>query len=204
MARPLGLGLAALAAAAVLAGLAGLAVWSAAGPWQFPDTLPSRLSAAAWERQAASLGRVAGATAAIGLVATAVALTLTVSCLEAEHRTRRPLGGRGLAILYLPLLVPQIAFLPGLQTFMLLLGMDGGFGVVVAAHVVFVLPYVFFLALADPWRAWDGRTGTAAAARSARRLSASSGPCACRCCSGRSSPRRRSASRYRWRSTCRR
>jgi putative thiamine transport system permease protein len=163
IARPVGLCLAVLAAAAVLAGLAGLAVWSVAGAWQFPDALPSSLSRTAWEQQAASLVLVAGATAAIGLAATAVALALTVACLEAEHRKRRAPGGRGLAILYLPLLVPQVAFLPGLQTFMLILGMGGGFWVVVAAHVVFVLPYVF-LALADPWRAWDGRIGTAAAA----------------------------------------
>ena len=36
-------------------------------------------------------------------------------------------------------------------------------GPVVLAHLVFVLPYVF-LSLGDPWRAWDARNGTVAAA----------------------------------------
>ena len=163
LARPLGLGLALLSAAAVLAGLAGLALWSVAGPWQFPDALPARLSTTAWERQAQGLWRAVTPTILIGLAAMALALVLTLGCLEGEHRRRRAPGKGALAILYLPLLVPQIAFLPGLQTFMLLVGLDGGMAVVIAAHVVFVLPYVF-LALADPWRAWDTRAGTAAAA----------------------------------------
>jgi len=65
-------------------------------------------------------------------------------------------------LLYLPLLVPQTAFLPGLQTFLLGLGADRGVASVILAHLVFVLPYVF-LSLADPWRAWDSRQATIAA-----------------------------------------
>ena len=39
---------------------------------------------------------------------------------------------------------------------------------VIAAHLVFVLPYVF-LSLADPWRAWDARHSTVARALGASR-----------------------------------
>jgi putative thiamine transport system permease protein len=55
-----------------------------------------------------------------------------------------------------PLLVPQIAFLSGMQQALLRLHLDGGAVALVWAHLVFVLPYVF-LSLAEPWRALDPR-----------------------------------------------
>ena len=70
-------------------------------------------------------------------------------------------------LLYLPLIVPQVAFLGGLQTYGLILGLDAGRGPVILAHLVFVLPYVF-LTLAGPWRAWDPRYGIVARALGAR------------------------------------
>jgi putative thiamine transport system permease protein len=63
--------------------------------------------------------------------------------------------------MYLPLLVPQTAFLPGLQTLLLNVGADIGRLPVIFAHLVFVLPYVF-LSLGDPWRSWDVRLATVA------------------------------------------
>ena len=44
---------------------------------------------------------------------------------------------------------------------MLTIGVDVGRVPVMAAHLIFVLPYVF-LSLADPFRAWDSRMGTIA------------------------------------------
>jgi putative thiamine transport system permease protein len=154
------------AGAATLAGLAGggvaLALWSVAGRWRFPDAWPERLTASTWAG-AAGLASAAWTTAAIGAVATAAALALAVGCLEAEHRHGLPPPRRALWLLWLPLIAPQAAFLPGLQALALATGLDGGFWPVAAAHVVFVAPYVY-LALADPWRAWDRRAGLAAAA----------------------------------------
>ncbi|MBK5947764.1 hypothetical protein CCR83_15235 [Rhodobacter veldkampii DSM 11550] len=67
------------------------------------------------------------------------------------------------ALIYLPLLVPQIAFLYGLNVVMLRAGLSGGMGAVIWAQVLFVFPYVM-LALADPWRALDRRLLATAAA----------------------------------------
>ena len=92
-----------------------------------------------------------------------MAVTLTLGCLEAEHRQNRPLSRAGLWLLYLPLLVPQTAFLPGLQTMLLSAGADTGKLPVILAHLVFVLPYVF-LSMGDPYRSWDARNGTVALA----------------------------------------
>ena len=148
---------------AVLLGIAVLAVWSVAGFWGFPSALPDTLTFANWMRHGSGVAEALGETALIACVATVVALVLTLGCLEAEYRHGLRLTQRGMWLLYLPLLIPQTAFLPGLQTLLLGFGADVGRFPVMLAHLVFVLPYVF-LSLADPFRAWDHRTGTVAAA----------------------------------------
>ncbi|ARE41775.1 ABC transporter, permease protein YnjC [Rhodovulum sp. P5] len=165
--RVAGLGLATGSASAVLAGLAGLAVWSVAGFWAFPDVLPDSMTLRAWARHGSSLAGPALDTLWIAGAATALALALTLACLEAEHRFGLVPGARSLWLLYLPLLIPQVAFLPGLQSFALVARVDMGRGAVVLGHLVFVLPYVF-LSLLAPWRAWDTRYGVVAAALGAR------------------------------------
>jgi putative thiamine transport system permease protein len=160
--RAAGLGLGALVAAVLAAGLAGLAVWSVAGLWTFPDAWPKALTAAPWLRAARDLWPALAETAAIGLAATALGLALALGCLEAEHRHGLARPGRALWLLYLPLIVPQVAFLTGLQALAVAAGLDGARGPVIAAHLVFVTPYVF-LALAEPFRAWDARAGLVAA-----------------------------------------
>ena len=161
--RPLGLGAGALTAALIFAGLGGLLVWSFAGFWSFPNALPDSFSLRTWMRHGPDTGGAFGETFIVAMTATGLALMLVLGCLEAEHRSGRKITSRGLWLLYLPLLVPQTTFLPGLQTLLLGLGADVGRGPVIAAHLVFVLPYVF-LSLGDPYRAWDGRNGVTAAA----------------------------------------
>lgn len=143
-------------------GLAGLALWSVAGPWQFPDAMPRAFTLQTWATAAPALAETALTTLAIAALATLAALTLALACLEAEARLHLRPTSRAMVLLYLPLLVPQIAFLPGLQGLALSLGLDGSLAAVAAIHLVFVLPYVF-LSLSGPFRAWDSRIATAAA-----------------------------------------
>jgi putative thiamine transport system permease protein len=150
-------------AGALILGLAGLALWSLAGLWQFPDAMPSDLNLATWTRAAPDLAATGGLTLAIAALATGLALALVLACLQAEHRLTLVPGARAMWILYLPLIVPQVAFLPGLQIAALRTGVEGHWLAVAAAHLVFVLPYVF-LSLAPAWRAWDPRIAVAGAA----------------------------------------
>ncbi|WP_157937649.1 ABC transporter permease subunit, partial [Oceaniglobus roseus] len=152
-----------MAALAVFAGIAGLVVWSFAGLWQFPDALPGGFTLRSWERFGPQLAGPVRETLLIGGAATLAALLLTIACLEAEHRHGLRPASRSLWLLYLPLIVPQVAFLTGFQTLSLAAGLDGDRGAVILAHVVFVLPYVF-LSLSEPWRAWDTRQDTVARA----------------------------------------
>ncbi len=153
----------AVSALAVLLGISGLIVWSFAGFWSFPDVLPDAFSWRTWNRHGGPALATMGETFLVAGIAVSVALALVLGCLEAEHRSGRKLSARGLWLLYLPLLVPQTAFLPGLQTLLLNLGADTGRIPVIFAHLVFVLPYVF-LSLGDPWRSWDVRHATVASA----------------------------------------
>ncbi len=148
--------LGALAALAVIAGLGGQVVWSFAGLWQFPDLLPDGFTFRNWDRHGPRLAGPGIETLLIAGAATGLALLLTLASLEAEHRHGLRPATRALWLLYLPLIVPQVAFLTGFQTLSILTGVDGGRAAVVLAHLVFVLPYVF-LSLSDPWRAWDAR-----------------------------------------------
>ena len=140
----------------------GMALWSIATQWRFPDALPSGWTLASWSRELASLAASVWTTLVVALAATALALVLVLGCLENETRIRHIAGNRVLWLLYVPLLVPQIAFLFGVQVLLVGAGIDGTLGAVVATHLVFVLPYVF-LSLADPWRSLDPRYPRAAA-----------------------------------------
>ena len=152
---------------AAFAGLLGMAIWSIAGRWRFPDALPSRFSVEPWLDNAPRLADAVQNTATVGVAAALTGLVLAVGCLEHEARFGRRATNRALFLLYIPLLVPQIAFLFGGQVLLVMTGLDGAWVAVTWAHLVFVLPYVF-LSLADPYRAWDDRY-----ARTARCLGAS-------------------------------
>ncbi|EBA13896.1 ABC transporter permease [Roseobacter sp. CCS2] len=152
-----------LCALSVLLGLVVLTIWSFAGFWGFPDAFPDAFTWRNWMRFGPGTLDALGETALIAVTVALAALILTIGCLEAEYRYGLSFSQRAVWLLYLPLLIPQTAFLPGLQTLMLSLGADVGRIPVILAHLVFVLPYVF-LSLADPFRAWDTRMGTIAAA----------------------------------------
>jgi putative thiamine transport system permease protein len=147
----------------VLLGIVVLAIWSFAGFWGFPDAFPDSFTLRNWTRFGPGTLDALYETALIAVTAALIALILTIGCLEAEYRYGLLFSQRAVWLLYLPLLIPQTAFLPGLQTLMLNIGADVGRVPVIIAHLVFVLPYVF-LSLADPFRAWDGRMGVIASA----------------------------------------
>lgn len=155
--RPAALGaLAAMTASAivVLAGLATLALWSVAGLWQFPDALPAAFTLRSWEAALPRIAAPLGTTLAVAAAATLAATALALLCLAEEDRAgRRRIA---LALVYLPLIVPQVAFLFGFQLLFGLTGAAPGLPALVLTHLVFVMPYVL-LSLSDPWRAFDRR-----------------------------------------------
>lgn len=152
-----------LVAGGLFAGMAGLALWSVAGAWVFPQFLPQGLTTATWARALPDLTGSAATTLTVAALSTLAALALVLGCLQAEDRFDLHPQAGALWLLYLPLLVPQVAFLPGLHGLMLRAGVEASLPAVALAHLVFVLPYVF-LSLSSPFRAWDRRIALAGAA----------------------------------------
>ncbi len=143
----------------VLSGLGSLAmaIWSVAESWFYPSAFPPVLTLSHWARHLDGLlwpGRV---TMVAGLCTALMAVVLAVGCLQNERVNGLGATSRVLWLLYVPLLVPQIAFLFGVQVVLVNLNLDGTWTALVLSHFLFVLPYVF-LSLADPWRSFDPRT----------------------------------------------
>ena len=128
-------------------GLCGLLMWSVAGFWAFPDLVPNSISMSNWARHSDGLLDRLGQTAIIGFSAAMIGLVVAVLYLESTRTLPN-------WTIFLPLIIPQVAFLPGVQILLLNIGLKGGLAVVIAAHMVFVLPYVI-LTLGGSYRAWN-------------------------------------------------
>ena len=134
-----------------------LAAWSIAGPWPFPRLLPQGLDLRTVTGQLPALAGPLGTTIGIALASAVVALAASLGCLEHETEGRaHGRAPRALWLVYLPLLVPQVSFLFGLEILFLDLGIDASWPALVWSHLVFVLPYTFLM-LRDPYRRLDRR-----------------------------------------------
>ena len=131
----------------LLIGLCGLLMWSVAGFWAFPDLMPNSISMSNWARHSDGLLDRLGQTAIIGFSAATIGLVVAVLYLESTRTLPN-------WTIFLPLIIPQVAFLPGVQILLLNIGLKSGLAIVIAAHMVFVLPYVI-LTLGGSYRAWN-------------------------------------------------
>ena len=139
----------------VVLAFSSLVLWSIAATWRFPVIWPQAFTLEVWRRELAGALPIFCRTLLLGAGVAGTALVITIMCLENEVRRGVPPAST-LNLIYIPLLVPQIAFLTGTASLMIALHLDGnGFGVGLA-HLVFVLPYVF-MSLSAPWRAYDPR-----------------------------------------------
>jgi putative thiamine transport system permease protein len=140
---------------------ASLALWAFADSWRFPEPWPASFTGATWQRHWSQLAGPLANALIIAACAALIALVITIALLERDVRSGGGSGGRMRNLIYVPLIVPQIAFLPGLQILFLALGLDAGIAIIVLVHLLFVLPYVY-LSLSDPWNHFDERYRRAA------------------------------------------
>ena len=142
--------------------LAGLVMWSVAGFWRFPSALPESFVLLHFKSALMQMGTPLFNTLAVGIFSTVLAIVLTLLCLEAEQLRDKPLSRFTNLIIYIPLLVPSIAFLFGLVWIQQLVHHQASFFNVVFTHLLFVLPYVF-LSLASSYKRLDPRFSHVAA-----------------------------------------
>ena len=154
--RGAAIAIAGLGAASVLLGLGLLALWSVSGLWQFPDALPAELSLSSWRTALGQAGGLFATTISLAMASSAIAATLVVLALQGERPGAMLASAAGQWIIYLPLLAPQAAFLFGLQMLVLRLGCNVSLALLIFAHLIFVMPYVY-LSLRGPWHGFDAR-----------------------------------------------
>jgi putative thiamine transport system permease protein len=142
--------------------LLSLVLWSFAGNWRFPDLLPSTWRLSSWSHLD-SLAEPFANSLGIAVIVTIGGLVLVIAWFECDDHCGRRLTPRLPRLAYVPLFLPQIAFVFGLQIPLLWLGFEGTRLAVAWAHLVFVVPYMM-ITLAEPWRALDPRFARAARA----------------------------------------
>ncbi|MBU2870091.1 ABC transporter permease subunit [Colwellia sp. E2M01] len=162
--------------------LVGLVMWSVAGFWRFPALLPDTLTLLHWQSAVMQMGTPLINTLVIGAITTLLAIILTLLCLESEQMRGKKVSGFISFILYMPLLVPSIAFLFGLvlvqqlaqQSLAELSHQSSNVKTVyinyinvIITHLLFVLPYVF-LSLSSSYRQLDQRFAIVAASLGAK------------------------------------
>ncbi|KPQ25342.1 MAG: putative thiamine transport system permease protein [Halomonas sp. HL-48] len=150
-----GRGLLGMTTLLALSAIGGLAVFSVAGFWRFPDALPGTFTLDHWQRVLPSVATPLLNTLSVGLAATLIAAVLVVATLENAARHRLP-PQAGQWLLYLPLIIPQVAFLFGLVVAAESLNLRPQWALVMAAHLLFVVPYLY-LSLSEAYRRLDPR-----------------------------------------------
>ena len=151
---------------ALIFGLLALGIWSIAGFWPYPDVLPQTYTPRVWAEAQSGVIKATQNTVILALLSTVTAVFLVLAVLQSEFLGKRTY--RSQHIIYVPLLVPQITFLPGLYQLTLTAGISGQILTVAFAHFIFVLPYVA-LTMGPAFRAWDIRYAMVASAMGASR-----------------------------------
>jgi len=142
---------------AVLASLFALILWSVAGLWPFPQFWPDRLSLSVWMRTVPQIVGPLVTTVEIAGLSAGLSLVLVIVLLWFRSLNSRSGRDKWIsAVLYLPLIVPQLSFVFGLQVLFLSVGFQPDLVALVMVHMIFVLPYIF-LSLKDPWDSLDPR-----------------------------------------------
>ncbi|WP_117234515.1 ABC transporter permease [Vibrio maerlii] len=130
-----------------------LFLWSVAQRWRFPDLLPSRYSMRFWEYEWDGVMSTINDSLLIAIISATSALFLAL--IAHEYRLRYKLQVPGF-IIAIPMLVPQLSILFGLQVTTLYLSENSYFFWVCWSHIFFAFPFVY-LSLDGPWRAFDNK-----------------------------------------------
>ncbi len=126
-------------------------VWSVAQRWRFPDLLPSQYSARFWQYEWHSILGTLAQSIVIAVICASIALVLALIAHEYRLRYRLQVPGYIIAI---PMLIPQLSVLFGMQVATLYINSNAYLFWVCWAHVFFAFPYVY-LSLDGPWRSFD-------------------------------------------------
>jgi putative thiamine transport system permease protein len=126
-------------------------IWSVAQRWRFPDLVPSAVTLRFWRNEWTSILTVINDSVTLALIAATIALFFALIAHEYRLHYRLTLPRYLIAI---PMLVPQLSLLFGMQVGTLYLAADNYYLWVVWSHIFFAFPYVY-LALDGPWSSFN-------------------------------------------------
>lgn len=138
-------------------GLVAAMIWSVAGRWRFPSAWPDAFSFRYWARAVDGFAEIVQTTLILGLVSSFLGLVLVMiwlGVMETTAQEKKSKNSWSEHLLFLPLILPQVAFLFGIQIMLLWLGLDGSVFALIWSHMLFVIPYIW-LALAPSWRSFN-------------------------------------------------
>ena len=136
-----------------IATLISLMIWSLTWRWSFPNFLPETLSFANWQRAISGATPIIMTSGVIAVLSAIISMTIVIIWLEIRGEKR---ALKLEWVFYLPLLIPQIAFLFGIDAMLTHLGARNALINVIFVHCLFILPYSL-IALEHSWRHIDQR-----------------------------------------------
>lgn len=143
----------ALVASLSLAVLPIMLLWSFAQRWSFPSLWPTRFTASFWQTESLRLQATIIDSLVLAVISASLALLLAIIAKEYALKHRLALAPLWLL---LPLFIPQLSLLLGIQVGLLQLKVGSYYAWVLWSHVFFAFPYVL-LALDGAWQSYDPR-----------------------------------------------
>lgn len=128
-----------------------LGVWSVSLRWHYPDWLPTTWTFRFWQQQTTNLLSLIDQSVWLALASTGLALLGCVILLEHRHRFQK---GIPLWCVALPLIVPALSILLGMQMHLYQATSPHYAIWVLWGHLFFVFPYVY-LTLNGAWLSYD-------------------------------------------------
>lgn len=135
-----------------------LMVWSLAKRWSYPNLLPTKWSSIYWHQEWQYLVEISITSAIIAIISATVALILVIVLHEHNAKTKSIKSSFTVPyiLIAIPMLVPQLSLLFGIQLVTLYVAPQHYYFWVVWSHMFFAFPYLY-LALDGPWRSYDNR-----------------------------------------------
>lgn len=129
-------------------------LWSFTKSWHWPDLLPSLYQANNYSK---AFDQAHGAilnSIGLALFSASLSLMLIIFMLELGTKLSPKLEKFRLGLVLLPLIIPEITLLFGVQIFTIWLKVQGDFWVVLWGHMFYCLPYLYLI-LAPSWAKLD-------------------------------------------------
>lgn len=139
--------------------MVSVVMWSVAQYWAFPNIVPDGVTLLHWQTAIASVSAPLTNTLLLGVAVGLSSITLVLLTLESLSNARGNRSSIDKALpftLFLPLLIPGVAFLYGLVWLQQMLTGNAIWLNTFIAHMVYVLPYVY-ISLAIAYKKFDVR-----------------------------------------------